>query len=545
MDWAGLSSYGRRHPKAMLLLAVTFACLAMLARTALGARLSGYPFLTFFPAILLATLLSGRKGGIICAILSTMFAWYFLIEPKNSFAVTWPSGSIALLAFAAIAGTIVAVIDGMSRAFVRAQESELEYARLNAELEQRVAARTAELMTANRRLQEEIAQRTAAEDQVRQMQRLEAVGQLTGGIAHDFNNMLSIIMGNLSLAQRRLGAGNVDIVRYLDSANDGAIRAATLTQRLLAFGRRQPLAPATVDINRLVGGMSEMVRRALGERIEIETILGGGLWLTDVDPGQLENAIVNLAINARDAMPDGGKLTLETQNAHLDDAYVAAESGLAPGQYVLLAVTDTGTGMPPEVAARAFEPFYTTKEVGKGTGLGLSQIYGFAKQTGGHLRIYSELGHGTTVRLYLPRSHNVAAGETKPVAADTLPVGSTDETILVVEDDDSVRATSVETLRELGYSVVEAPDGPSALTMLATLPPLALLFTDVVMPGMTGGALAAEASRRRPGLKTLFTTGYTRNSIVHSGTLDPGVQLLQKPFTADQLARKVRTVISG
>ncbi|HVF93665.1 MAG TPA: ATP-binding protein [Sphingomonas sp.] len=529
----------------MLLLAIALACAAMGARLVLGTRLSGFPFLTFFPAILLATLFAGRGGGTICAVLSTLFAWYCLVTPKNSFAIDSPSGAIALLAFAAISGAIVMVIDGMARAFDRAQRSEAEYAALNAVLEQRVAARTAELQAANERLCSEIAQRTAAEDQVRQMQRLEAVGQLTGGIAHDFNNMLSIIMGNLSLARRRLAAGNADIVRYLDSANDGAERAATLTRRLLAFGRRQPLEPATVDMNRLVGGMCELVRRTLGDSIAVETILAGGLWLTHVDPGQLENAVVNLAINARDAMPDGGKLTLETQNAHLDDDYVATEPGLAAGQYVLLAVTDTGTGMTPEVAARAFEPFYTTKEVGKGTGLGLSQIYGFAKQTGGHLRIYSEVGHGTTVRLYLPRCHVSPAIDSPPVATETMPIGRADEAILVVEDEASVRATSVETLRELGYSVFEAPDGASALALLQTLPPIALLFTDVVMPGMTGGALAAEAARLRPGLKTLFTTGYTRNSIVHGGMLDPGVQLLQKPFTADQLARKIRAVIAA
>jgi signal transduction histidine kinase/CheY-like chemotaxis protein len=543
MNWAALSDMGRRRPIASLLLSIALACLAMTARVTLDPWLGGYPLLTFSPAILLATLLGGRRGGIVCAALSTLFAWYFLIEPVRSFAVVWPVGFLKLGAFAAISALIVAVIDGMARAFDRAQRSDAARAALNAELEERVIARTTELKDANDRLTREIAYRAAAEEQVRQMQRLEAIGQLTGGIAHDFNNMLSIIMGNLSLASRRIATGNADIVRYLDSANEGAARAATLTRRLLAFGRRQPLEPAVVDVNRLVSGMTDMVRRTLGEDIQIETILAGGLWMTHVDPGQLENAIVNLSINARDAMPDGGKLTLETQNAHLDDAYVAHENGLAAGQYVMLAVSDTGSGMTPEVVAHAVEPFFTTKEVGKGTGLGLSQIYGFAKQTGGHLRIYSEPAHGTTIRLYLPRHHGAADAAEPQRARETAPGGSTDELILVVEDEDAVRATSLETLRELGYSVAEAADGDSALALLESLRSVALLFTDVVMPGMTGEALAQEATRRRPGLRTLFTTGYTRNSIVHGGMLDHGVHLLQKPFTADQLARKVREVI--
>ena len=417
----------------------------------------------------------------------------------------------------------------------------------NAGLEARVAERTAELAGALARMQEEMRERAAAEAQVRQLQKMEAVGQLTGGIAHDFNNMLAVVTGSLDLAKRRLGSGDADrALRGIENAEEGARRAAQLTARLLAFSRQTALEPQVVDANKLVGGMSELLRRSLGEGVRVETVLAGGLWRTHADPGQLENALLNLCVNARDAMPEGGKLTIETANCHLDDAYAGSHAEVSPGQYVLVAVTDTGTGMPPEVAAHAFDPFYTTKGVGKGTGLGLSQVYGFVKQSGGHVKIYSEPGQGTTVKVYLPRRFgaDAAVADAQPPFGE-LPRARDGEVVLVVEDEAAVRHVSVDALRELGYTVVQASDANQALGALAVQPRVDLLFTDIVMPEMNGRRLADEALRLLPGLRVLFTTGYTRNAVVHNGTLDPGVALLPKPFMVEQLARKVRAVLDG
>ncbi len=391
-------------------------------------------------------------------------------------------------------------------------------------------------------------ERARIETQVRQLQKMEAVGQLTGGIAHDFNNMLAIIIGGLNLVQRRLARGERDVQKFVDAAMDGATRAANLTHRLLAFSRQQPLQPEPLSANDLVSELSELLRRSIGEAVALETVLAGGLWKTTVDPSQLENAILNLAVNARDAMPDGGKLTIETANTHLDDDY-AAQHGVAAGQYVLVAVSDTGTGMTPEVMAKAFDPFFTTKEVGKGTGLGLSQAYGFVRQSHGHIKIYSEVGHGTTFKVYLPRylGQAVAAGRATPVGGT---VGGTvggcpEEIIMVVEDEERVRLISVDGLRELGYSVVHASSGAEALELLRSHPDITLLFTDIVMPGMTGRQLADAVKERHPGVKVLFTTGYTRNAVVHNGILDAGTQFLTKPFSLEQLALKTREVLDA
>jgi PAS domain S-box-containing protein len=386
------------------------------------------------------------------------------------------------------------------------------------------------------------------EDQLRQAQKMEAVGQLTGGVAHDFNNLLQIVVGNLELLNRNLPADAVRQRRNVDNAMSGARRAVTLTQRLLAFSRRQPLDPRPVAVNKLVAGMSELLSRALGETVAIETVLAGGLWRVEVDPNQLENAVLNLAVNARDAMPDGGKLTIETANTRLDESYVQQNLEVAPGQYVVICVSDTGEGMNKDVASRVFEPFFTTKEVGKGTGLGLSQVYGFVKQSGGHLKIYSEQGdsdsRGTTVKIYLPRYLGPGDEEVETPEAEA-PEGGPEETILVVEDDADVRAYTVEVLRELGYRVLEAEDAHAALRLLRDAAvPCDLLFTDVVLPGgMNGEELAQQAHTARPGLKVLFTTGYARNAIVHQGRLDPGVRLITKPFTYADLAARVRDVL--
>ncbi|HTU09805.1 MAG TPA: PAS domain-containing protein [Allosphingosinicella sp.] len=426
-------------------------------------------------------------------------------------------------------------ISAQYRANETIRESEEALRELNQSLEARIASA--------------IAEREQAEEALRQSQKMEAVGQLTGGIAHDFNNLLTIITGNVDAARRHVGEeAPARVQRALGNALVGAERAAVLTQRLLAFSRRQPLNPRPVDPNKLVTGMSELLHRTLGETIAVETVLAAGLWRIDVDANQLENAILNLAVNARDAMLAGdagaGKLTIETANTHIDRDYAAQNAGALPGQYVVICVSDTGCGMGEDTLARAFEPFFTTKEVGKGTGLGLSMVYGFVKQSGGHVKIYSEEEQGTTVRIYLPR---LLADEAEEEERAELPVpeGTREETILVCEDDDDVRAYTVDVLRELGYRVLEAHDGPSALRLLERQEGrVDLLFTDVVLPsGMTGAVVAQEAKKLRPDLRILFTTGYARNAIVHHGRLDPGVELITKPFAYADLAARVRDML--
>ncbi len=386
-----------------------------------------------------------------------------------------------------------------------------------------------------------------AQEQLAQAQKMEGIGQLTGGVAHDFNNLLTVIIGNLESLQRALQVPSRDgdrLARAVENAMRGAQRAASLTQRLLAFSRRQPLDPKPVDAGRLVTGMSEILRRTLGEQIAIETVLAGGLWRVLADPNQLEIGILNLAVNARDAMPNGGKLTIETANAYLDEAYAAAQTEVVPGQYVVISISDTGSGMTKEVQAHAFEPFYTTKDIGHGTGLGLSQVYGFVKQSGGHVKIYSEVGLGTTVKLYLPRLLSEEGGVALPEAAAPVPRSANAQTILAVEDDDDVRANTTGILRELGYTVLEASLAATALHLLERHPEIRLLFTDIGLPGGMNGRQLADAARRiRPDLKVLFTTGYARNAIVHDGRLDPGVVLIPKPFTYAAVAAKLADLL--
>lgn len=396
-----------------------------------------------------------------------------------------------------------------------------------------------------RELRSEFEARQKAEEALRQAQKLEAVGQLTGGVAHDFNNLLTIVIGGLESIGRQIptlpdSPAVSRIARSRDMALQGAHRAVTLTTRLLAFSRQQPLAPKAFDPNKLVAGISEMLRRTLGEAVVLETVLAGGLWHTFADYNQLENAVLNLAVNSRDAMPAGGKLTIETANCYLDENYVGEiAEPVTRGQYVMIAVTDSGYGMDQSTREKAFEPFFTTKEVGKGTGLGLSQVYGFVRQSAGHVKIYSEVGEGTTVKIYLPRHR----GETDSIiAADSVsnvPRAIGKETILVVEDDDALRSYTTECMRELGYRVLEAPSGSAALEILAKETGIDLLFTDIVMPGINGRQLADKACQRLK-LKVLFATGYTRNAIVHSGRLDPGIHLISKPFSFQELAHRIR-----
>jgi signal transduction histidine kinase/ActR/RegA family two-component response regulator len=405
----------------------------------------------------------------------------------------------------------------------------------------------------NTALASEVEGRMKAEEQLRQAQKMEALGQLTGGVAHDFNNMLAIIMGNLDLMQRRLAKaadGKADatkLMAYVDNALEGSRRAATLTQSLLAFSRQQPLAPRPFCANETVADMSRLLRRTLGESVEIETVLAGGLWPGFIDTAQLESAILNLAVNARDAMPDGGKLTIETANTYLDEVYSATEGGaLAPGQYVMVAFTDTGSGMSTDVIDRVFDPFYTTKEPGKGTGLGLSQVHGLLRQSNGHVKIYSEVGVGTTVKLYIPRAVGSLKSGPPPsavgAAADKANLPET--VVLVVEDDAAVRAFVCDAVRALGHQVIEAENAETALTALDSARQIQLILTDVVMPGPSGRALADEARRRRPDVPVVFMTGYTRNAIVHNGVLDRGALLLSKPFTLAQLAAKLKEALA-
>jgi signal transduction histidine kinase len=416
------------------------------------------------------------------------------------------------------------------RADALAQETERR-------LEALVAARTAEVV-------EQTARRVQAERDLLQIQKLEAVGQLSGGIAHDFNNLLTVIIGNLSRIERRTELPIDEIRRSAASAMRASQKAATLTQRLLAFSRRQPLNPRPLNVNQFVSTMSDTLQRTLGESVAIETALAGDLWPVSVDVNQLESAILNLALNARDAMPHSGKLTVETLNARLDEAYCATNQGAIPGEYVALSVSDTGCGMTPEVAGKAFEPFFTTKDVGEGTGLGLSQVYGFIKQSGGHVAIYSEPGNGTTMKLYLPRLDSAVPQEYESEDVATPPRGLSTEIILLVEDDEEVRASASSILRELGYSVLEAPEASTALEIVRGEQPISLLFTDVGLPGGTNGRqLADEATRLRPGLRIVFTTGYARNAIVHHGRLDPGIDLLTKPFTFAALAIMIRNAL--
>jgi PAS domain S-box-containing protein len=636
------------------ILAVLLSIAAIGVRFLIGDVLTGFPFVTFFPAVVLAAFLGGRNAGITAAILGGLLSDYYLIKPFHSFIPPWPLGWIALGFYGFTVAIIVALTSGVFAALDRQKHSEKALQDLNTVLEETVAQRTAALRSSETRLRSifetsyqylglltpagivleantlslqgiqcelidvlgkpfwetgwfsgtpglselvraaipaiaagesirqemhaflpeggwrwfdfsarplrgrdgavvaiiteatELTDRKKTEEALRQAQKMEAVGQLTGGIAHDFNNMLSIVIGSLDMARRRLtGAENPQLRQILNNATEGAQRAATLTARLLAFSRQQPLEPKTVDANALVSGMSELLRRTIGETIEIETVLSAGLWNTFADAVQLESAIINLAVNARDAMPNGGKLTIETANAHLDESYARENGEIAAGQYVMIALTDSGTGMTPDVLEHAFEPFYTTKSIGKGTGLGLSQVFGYIKQSRGHVKIYSEQEHGTTIKIYLPRQTGDDNAADDIVDERPVTRGTIHTVVLIVEDDARVRETTADSALELGYTVLVARDVAHALELVKTEPRIDLLFTDVVMPELSGRVLAERAQAQRPDLKVLFTTGYTRNAVVHNGVLDSGLALLPKPFTLQQLAAKLSDVMSA
>lgn len=535
------------------LLAVGLMLLATLLRLLLDPVLVGVQFITFFPAIVIAALVGGLGPGILAAVLGFLAAWFLFFEPTLSFSLVGFATAASLVAYLLVAFAFCGLVHGLRHILQRLEHERERQRELNATLERRVAERTAELATANaelaataERLRAEIAERERAEAQLRQAQKMEVVGQLTGGIAHDFNNLLTVIIGQLDRVRGESGSLPLPLRGRIETALLAAERAAALTGRLLAFARRQPLAPRVLDVNRLVAGMSELLRRTLGEQVALEAILAGSLWRVEADPGQLESALMNLAINARDAVPNGGKLTIETANARLDEAYAAAHTEVTSGQYVMIAVSDTGVGMPPEVVERAFEPFFTTKEASQGTGLGLSQVYGFVKQSGGHVKIYSEPGAGTTVKIYLRRSLSAETDALPPRTVEQTASAERRHRVLVVEDDELVRMFVVGCLQDAGCDVLEARDGHEALDILDKTPDLDLLLTDIGLPrGMTGRQLTEQARTRRPDLKVLFTTGYAPNAIVHHGVLDPGVALLSKPFTSDLLARKLQEVLAA
>lgn len=426
------------------------------------------------------------------------------------------------------------------KALIEAQEQAAE------RLEALVAERTQELEKANEDLKSQMTERERVEASLRQSQKMEAVGQLTGGLAHDFNNLLTGISGSLELTRARLSQGKANSVdRYITTAQEAVKRAAALTHRLLAFSRRQALEPKPTNVNRLVTGMEELIRRTVGPAIHVEVVGAGGLWSTLVDPNQLENALLNLCLNARDAMPQAGRLTIETANRWLDERG-ARDLDIAPGQYISLCVTDTGTGMEPDVAAHAFDPFFTTKPLGQGTGLGLSMIYGFARQSGGQIRIYSEVGKGTTMCLYLPRHDddpNFNDAANVPEASESLGDG---EVVLVIDDEPSIRMLITDVLSDTGYSVLEASDGPAGLRVLQSAARIDLLITDVGLPGGMNGRQVADVARTlRPDLKVLFITGYAENALMGNGHLEKGMHVLAKPFEVERLAIKIRELVKS
>jgi signal transduction histidine kinase len=658
---ASLPLLRERRPLAYLI-ALAMCAVAWWLRTVLDPRFPpGYPYLTFFPAVILSSFLFGRGPGALTGVLCGLLAWYFFIPPFRSFGLEHGT-QVALGFYAGVVIVDIALVHWMQRANARLQSeqeksrtAEARLAQLNDTLEQRIASAlserqvladvvensTASVMVLSRescvlainaanvtafeqafgkrpsigddlfalighmpehRAQlhglwsralngesfivtqefgvEALTQRTyevrfntlydregqqigavstaydvtarvraeadlaAAQQQLRQSQKMEAVGQLTGGLAHDFNNLLTGITGSLEMMAIRISQGRMaDVEKYHNAAQAAAKRAAALTHRLLAFSRRQTLDPKATEANRLIADMLDMIQRTVGPAVEVRFVPGHDLWTTLVDPNQLENAVLNLCINARDAMPDGGRLTIETSNRTVD-AGMARIHELEPGRYVSLCVSDNGTGMPPEVIAKAFDPFFTTKPLGVGTGLGLSMIYGFARQSNGNVRIHSIVDQGTTICLYLP--HHTGLVEIERGAPDLAdaPRAGQGETVLVVDDEPSVRMLVADVLEELGYTAIEATDGAAGLKVLQSDAHVDLLVSDVGLPGGMNGRQMADAARvGRPDLKVLFITGYAENAAVGDGQLDPGLHVMTKPFAMEALAARIRTLM--
>lgn len=508
--------------------------LSFLLRLTAGDYLSGFPYILFLPCVLGAAFFGGIGPGVLAALLSVVIVEYVMSGESWHLLPVTPTEWLGAILFLMNAALVIVVVEALLSASRRANETDMKLLEFNAGLDRLVDERT-------ERLSLDMAEQTAAQVQMREAQKLDAIAQLTSGLAHDFNNMLAVIVGSLDLAERRLGRGQTDqTAQCIRNARDGAARAASLTQRLLAFSRQQLLAPEPVNLNTLLPELPKLMDSALDSGIRLKMELPGNLWTVCSDVSQLRSSLVHLATNACEAMPDGGVLTIEAGNAELDERYVRNNPEVRQGQYVMISITDTGNGMAPDVLQRAFDPFYTTKGPGNGTGLGLSQVFGFVKQSGGHIRLQSEVGKGTSVKLYLPRQTGKdAAPVIAPLTANPLPRAVRNEIVLVVEDEDNVRQMAVEALRELGYSVIEASSGRDALQQISAHSHIDLLFTDVVMPEMNGKMVADAVKDRFPGIKVVYTTGYTRNAIVHNGVAEPGINLLPKPFTLEQLAVKI------
>ncbi|WP_081590437.1 ATP-binding protein [Blastomonas sp. AAP53] len=527
----------RRSPGLRIGIALAACVLGVGGRLALDPYVSGVPFITLFGGIVICAFFAGFWPAMLTTTLGAI-ALEVLIMPGVAIVRPDDMNWLPTTFFLLTSLMIVLIIESVFRAHDDRMAVADQLAQLNADLDDLVAERT-------RQLEAEIADRQATEARLHQAEKLDAIGHLTGGIAHDFNNMLAIITGSLDLAKRRLG-GQPDtrVVTHIDNAATAAERAASLTHRLLAYARKQPLAPRRLDVNALVGGVNVLLERTLGEQIRIDIQLDENVWPCHADQTQLETAIINLAINARDAMPDGGRLVIETGNATLDASYCDQHDDLAAGDYVQIAISDTGVGMSPEVQARALDPFFTTKDVGKGTGLGLSQVYGFLKQSAGHLNLYSEEGKGTTVKLYLPRSSASDIGQDAKPQDSIRFLPPQNLTVLVVEDDDGVRAMARASMIELGFIVHDVDSPQKALHLIQKGLVIDLLFTDVVMPKMNGRQLTEQLRKTRPDLKVLYTTGYTRNAILHNGVIDRNVVLLVKPYSIDDLADKVHVALN-
>lgn len=540
LEWFPKVLWLRNRPWIGYLLAVFGPGPELWLRLALAKGLVGVTFVTFHPAIYLAAIIGGFGAGLTAVLISAALGVFYILSPAgHGFSLPWPHGWVPVLTFIGTDWVIVALLSLAMEIIIRLWNAGNALRSRTEELEQQFAARSLLL------------QKT--EEQLRQAQKMEAVGQLTGGLAHDFNNILTAIKGSVELLRRRIGQGRFDgLDRYLGAAEEASDRAAAVTNRLLAFSRRQTLDPRPTDINHLIADMQGLISRTVGPAISVKVLKPAEGSVALVDPNQLESALLNLCINAKDALPDGGRITIGTINQWLDDE-AAAKLELTPRPYILLSVHDNGCGMSPEVVERAFDPFFTTKPLGQGTGLGLSMTYGFARQSGGNVRIASQPNQGTTVTIYLPRADDQATSEAQKNSGSLLQESASygdllfkkKETVLVLDDEPSVRMFVVETLDEMGYHTLEAEDGMEALEILRSDVPVDLLISDVGLPGAMNGRQVADAARAvRPGLRVIFITGYAENVLANKGQLETGMQVLTKPFSMDVLASRVQEVIN-